>query len=233
MLVGHDEKVPIARLLTFLEHGERLANECAKAQAALAPDFASRRFLLSQARQEAVHAVVFQGAIAWLAPKHLGDAPFLPALEEYRKILDEALARNDLLETLLAEQVILEGLGEAILTRIEEGLVKRAAPFGRLRRILLQQEEAHHGFGRRMLERAMSEGRIDAETLRRRAQDYLALTDQMVLALSDLFESIAEDPTAWANDVRKFLPLWLREEEPSAVSNQPSAREAKELIAES
>ena len=212
MLVRHDEKVPIARLLTFLEHGERLANECAKAQAALAPDSGSRRFLLSQARQEAAHALVFQGVIAWLAPKHLGDAPFLPALEEYRTLLDDALARQDVLETFLAEQVILEGLGEAILSRIEEGLVKRAAPFGRLRRILLRQEEAHHGFGRRMLEQAIAEGRIDAETLRRRAQNYLALTDQMVLALSELFESIAEDPTAWAKDVRKFLPEWLTQE---------------------
>jgi GNAT superfamily N-acetyltransferase len=211
VLVRSDEKVPIARLLTFLEHGERMANECAKAQAALAPDSGSRRFLLSQARQEAGHALVFQGAIAWLAPKHLGDAPFLPALEEYRTLLNDALDRQDVLETFLAEQVILEGLGEAILTRIEEGLVKRAAPFGRLRRILLQQEEAHHGFGRRMLEQAMAEGRIDVETLCRRAQDYLALTDQMVLALSDLFESIAEDPTAWANDVRKLLPAWLVE----------------------
>ena len=211
MLVHPHEKIPIARLLTFLEHGEQLANECAKAQAALAPDSGSRRFLLSQARQEATHAVVFQGASAWLAPRHLGDAPFLPALEEYRKLLDDALVRNDLLETFLAEQVILEGLGEAILTRIEEGLAKRAAPFGRLRRLLLQQEEAHHGFGRRMLERAMADGRTDAEALRRRAQDYLALTDQMVLTLSDLFESIAEDPAAWAQDVRKFLPPWLTE----------------------
>ncbi len=209
MLVRHDEKAPIARLLTFLEHGERMAKECAKAQVALAPDSGSRSFLLSQARQEAAHALVFQGAIAWLAPKHLGDAPFLPALEEYRKVLNDALVRNDLLETFLAEQVILEGLGKAILTRIEEGLVKRGAPFGRLRRIFLQQEEAHHGFGRRMLERAMIEGRIDVETLRFRAQDYLALTDRMVLDLSDLFESITEDPTAWANDVRKFLPEWL------------------------
>ena len=211
MLVRYDEKVPIARLLTFLEHGERLANECAKAQVALVPDSGSRHFLLSQARQEAAHGIVFQGAIAWLAPRHLGDAPFLPALEEYRKLLGDALTRQDVLETFLAEQVILEGLGEAILTRIEEGLLKRAAPFGRLRRILLQQEEAHHGFGRRMLERAMTEGRIDAETLRRRAHNYLALTDQMVLTLSDLFESIAEDPTAWANDARKFLPEWLVE----------------------
>lgn len=211
MLVRHDEKVPIARLLTFLERGERLANECAKAQAALALDAGSRRFLMSQARQEAAHALVFQGAIAWLAPRHLGDTPVLPALEEYRKILNDALVRQDLLETFLAEQVILEGLGEAILTRIEEGLVKRAAPFGRLRRILLQQEDAHHGFGRRMLERAMAEGQIDAETLRRRAQDYLALTDQIVLTLSDLFESIAEDPTVWAQDAQKFLPEWLVE----------------------
>lgn len=209
MLVRPDEKVPIARLLTFLERGERVANECAKAQAALAPDLMSRRFLLSQARQEAAHAMVFQGAIAWLAPKHLGDTPFLPALEEYRTILNDALTRRDLLEAVLAEQVILEGLGEAILTRIEEGLVKRAAPFGRLRRILLHQEEAHHGFGRRMLERAMADGRIDADTVRRRARNYLALTDQMVLALSHLFESIAEDPSAWAQDVRKFLPEWL------------------------
>jgi len=209
--VHHDEKVPIARLLTFLEHGERLASECAKAQAVLTSDSRSRRFLLGQARQEAAHGIVFQGAIVWLAPRHLGDAPFLPALEEYRTILNDALARKDLLETYLAEQVILEGLGEAILTRIEEGLVKRAAPFGRLRRILLQQEEAHHGFGRRMLERAMAEGRIDVEMLHRRARSYLALTDQMVLTLSDLFESIAEDPTAWAQDVRKFLPEWLVE----------------------
>ena len=209
MLVRPDEKVPIARLLTFLEQGERLAHACAKRQATLTPDPESRRFLLRQARQEAAHALIFQGAIAWLAPRHLGEAPFLPALEAYRAILDEALTRHDLLETVLAEQVILEGLGEAILTRIEEGLVKRAAPFGRLRRLLLQQEEAHHGFGRRMLERAMVEGRIDAETLRHRAQDYLALTDQMVLSLSELFESIAEDPTAWAQDVRTFLPEWL------------------------
>ncbi|HEY6262537.1 MAG TPA: hypothetical protein VIW47_13145 [Nitrospiraceae bacterium] len=212
MLVRHDEKVPIARLLTFLEQGERLANQCAQAQAAMVQDLRSRHFLLGQARQEAAHAWIFQGAIAWLAPRHLGDAPFLPALEEYRNLLDQALARQDLLETFLAEQVILEGLGEAILMRIEEGLIKRAAPFGRLRKMLLQQEEAHHGFGRRMLEEAMTEGRIDTETLCRRAQDYLELADQMILTLSELFESITEDPTVWVRGVRKFLPAWLLRE---------------------
>lgn len=209
MLVRPDEQVPIARLLTFLERGERIACDCAKVQAAIASQKGVQTFLQGQARQEAMHALVFQSAIAWLAPRHLGDAPFLPALEEYRRILNGALARRDLLESFLAEQVVLEGLGEAILARIEKGLVKRQAPFGRLRHLLLHQEEAHHWFGRRMLERAMADGRIDAATLRCRGAHYVALTDQMVLTLRDLFESIAEDPTAWANDVREFLPEWL------------------------
>jgi hypothetical protein len=204
--------VPIARLLTFLEHGERLAHACAKAQAALTVDSGHRRFFLTQARQEAVHAIVFQGAIAWLAPRHLGTTPILPALEEYRTLLHEALARKDLIETVLAEQVILEGLGEALLTRIEAGLVKRAAPFGQLRRILLHQEEAHHGFGRRLLERAVVDGQTDPAALRRTAQGYLQLTERMVLFLSELFESIAEDPAAWAADIKAFLPPWLSPE---------------------
>ncbi|BFU95654.1 MAG: hypothetical protein NTNFB02_23760 [Nitrospira sp.] len=212
MLVHGNERAPIAKLLTFLEHGERLAHACAKAQAALTVDVGHRRFLLTQARQEAMHAMVFQGAIAWLAPRYLGQRPMLPALEEYRKRLFDAMARKDLIETILAEQVILEGLGEAILTRIEAGLMKRSAPYGRLRRILLHQEEAHHGFGRRVLERAMAEGRTDVAALRHSAHNYLGLTEQMVHFLSDLFESIAEDPAAWAADVRAFLPPWLSPE---------------------
>jgi hypothetical protein len=213
MLVRTNERVPIARLLTFLEHGERLAHSCAKAQAALTVDSGHRRFFLTQARQEAMHALVFQGAIAWLAPKqYLRSTPILPALEEYRKLLFEALDRKDLIEAVLAEQVILEGLGEAILTRIEAGLMKRGAPYARLRRVLLSQEEAHHGFGRRMLERAMAEGRTDAVTLSCRAQDYLVLAERMVLFLSEVFESIDEDPAAWAADIRTFLPPWLSPE---------------------
>lgn len=208
MLVGHDERVPIARLLTFLEHGERMAHDCAQTQAALSDDPKTRRFLLSQAKQEAMHARVFQGAIAWLAPKHLRDTPVLPALEEYRRMLNDALACRDLTETFLAEQVVLEGLGEAILSRIEQGLAKRAAPFGPLRRILLKQEEAHHGFGRHQIEQAIQRGETDVKDLGRRAQRYLVLIEAMVLTLCDLFESIDEDHRAWAQDVRTFLPDW-------------------------
>ena len=209
MLVHPDERVPLARLLQFLEHGERLAHDCAHAQAALAPDAGARCFLAGQARQEALHAAVFQGAVLWLAPRHLGVCPVLPPLERYRALVEEAIGERRFAETLLAGQIILEGLGEAILKRLEAGLVKRRAGFGRLRRILLHQEEAHHAFGRRALERTIEAGQASPEALRECAQKYLAVADEMVLALGDLFASIDEDADAYMKDARSSLPSWL------------------------
>lgn len=209
MLVHPDERVPLARLLQFLEHGERLAHDCAHAQAALAPDAGARCFLAGQARQEALHAAVFQGAVLWLAPRHLGACPVLAPLERYRALVEEAIGERRFAETLLAGQIILEGLGEAILKRLEAGLVKRRAGFGRLRRILLHQEEAHHAFGRRALERTIEAGQASPEALRECAQKYLAVADEMVLALGDLFASIDEDADAYMKDARSSLPSWL------------------------
>lgn len=209
MIVMPDERVPIARLLKFLEHGEQLARDCARAQAALAPEPRLAKFLLTQARQEAYHAFVFQGAIAWLAPRQLGQCPLLPPLERYRRLLEEAIRHGRFAETLMAEQIVLEGLGEAILTRIEFGLAKRRAPFGRLRRILLQQEEAHHAFGARALERERAAGRTTYEELRLSAQEYLDLTETMITTVTDLFEDIDEDPRLYASSAKRYLPEWL------------------------
>jgi hypothetical protein len=130
-------------------------------------------------------------------------------LERYRALIEEAIRRGDWAETLLAEQVILEGLGEAILTRIEQGLMKRGAAFGRMRRTLLLQEEAHHAFGRRMLERAFAAGASSPERLRERAEEYLALAQEMIVTLTELFHAIDEDASAWAADLRRHLPAWL------------------------
>ncbi len=209
MLVSTDERVPMARLLTFLELGERLARDCALAQATLVSEPKMRRFFLQQARQETFHAVVFQGAVAWLAPRQVGRSPFLEPLECYRRYIEEAIARKDLVETLLAEQVVMEGLGRAILERIEAGLVRREASFGRLRRILLHQEEAHHEFGERSLRRAVERGETSLESLRTLAPKYVALTQAMLTQVCDLFETIDEDPAAYLSDAGACLPEWL------------------------
>ena len=144
-------------------------------------------------------------------------------MERYRALIEDAIRRGALAETLMAEQIILEGLGEAILVRIEEGLAKRNAPFERLRRMLLQQEEAHHGFGCRTLDRMFAAGVTTPEVLWGRGQEYLGLTHAMVATLADLFTSIEEDATAWAADVGRYVPKWLNSHVQRKEDNLPDA----------
>ena len=231
MFIHPDQRAPIARLLQFLRDGEYLASDCARAQAQLAPDSGMRRFLRSQARQESYHAIVFQANIAWLAPRHLGACPLLPPMGRYRALIEDAIRRGDFAETLMAEQIILEGLGEAILVRIEEGLAKRNAPFERLRRMLLQQEEAHHGFGFRTLDRMFAAGVTTPEVLWERGQEYLGLTHAMVATLADLFTSIEEDATAWAADVGRYVPKWLNPDGQRRVDAVPDVSASPVAVA--
>jgi hypothetical protein len=218
MLVKSDERVPLARLLKFIERGERLAHDCAQAQAALAPEAGMQKFLLGQARQEGIHAVSFKWAIGWLAPRHVGDVPFLKPFDQYAKRLHAALQREDFAESLLAEQVILEGLGEALLKKIEAGLINRRAPFQRLRRMLLYQEEAHHAFGVRILQRHMDRQDFSIEHLRTQAQEYIQWADTMVLSVADLFDALDEDPQEYLAEFHRHLPKWLG---PDAQTEQP------------
>ncbi|MDR4459569.1 MAG: ferritin-like domain-containing protein [Nitrospirales bacterium] len=211
MLVKLGEHVHLAQLLRFMVLGEQLAHDCAKAQATLVRGPGLQRFLASQAKQEGRHAVVFQWAIQWLAPRGPQSLVISHQMNQYRRLLMTALTRGDVAESLLAEQIILEGLGQAILQRLETGLAKRKAPFRKLRQILLQQEEAHHGFGLRTLNRMADNGHTSIDHLRKLAPAYLELGKSMLFSAQDSFHSIQEDPQEYWQDFQRGLPAWLRE----------------------
>ena len=219
MLIKPGEQVPIAHLLFFLEMGEHLAHDCAKQQATLAPDERARRFLRGQARQESFHAMLFHRVANWLSSGHMNTPKPQKALTSYRARIHEACSRKDFLETILAEQVILESLGEAILRRVEFGMSKRNAPFARFRHMLLHQEEAHHGFGERVLEQRVSLGITSYEALRHKAQPYLCLTHALIMELTSLFEAIDEDPLTFLQLHEQILPSWLTQETTTIYKN--------------
>ena len=133
----------------------------------LLPRRNSGRFLQTQAHQEAFHAVVFQGVIHWLAPRGPADAAPPSSMERYRGLMESALARGDLAESLLALQVLLEAMGDVVLEAIDTGSERRGLGFRRLRRVLRQQEQTHHAFGVHQLVNLVS---ADA-TQRARLQD--------------------------------------------------------------
>jgi hypothetical protein len=60
-----------------------------------------------------------------------------------------------------------------------------------------------------MVDRAVTAGQADRGELRRKSEEYLALTQSMVLTLADLFDTIDENPSAWAGDIQRYLPGWV------------------------
>ena len=209
MLIKSGEHIPLSQLLTFMMLGEQLAHDCAQAQVSLTPERGMQTFLARQARQEGYHAIAFQGAIRWLTPHLRHPLPISKHMNTYRELLEAAIDRHDLAETLLAEQIILEGLGEAILKKIEAGLLKRGAPFKRLRRMLIHQEEAHHQFGLRVLSKMLERGEESHDSLHDRAQEYLPLAKMLLFSAQDAFYSIDEDPQEYWDDFYHLLPAWL------------------------
>ena len=210
MLIKSGEHTHLAQLLTFMVLGEQLAHDCAEAQVTIAPDHRMKTFLVGQARQEGYHAFIFQGAIRWLTPHPGHPSPMSEHMNAYRDLLEAAITRQDFAETIIGEQIILEGLGETILKRIEAGLVKRGAPFQKLRRLLIHQEEAHHQFGERVLTNMLDKDEESYDSLRERTQKYLPLAKTLLFSAQEAFYSIDEDPQEYWKDFEESLPTWVQ-----------------------
>ncbi len=211
MQIAPDLRMEVAQLLSFLMQGERLAHEGALRQAGMAKDPGARRFLLAQAQQEVFHARIFQSLIDNLVPKGVKAPPGLAVMERYRACLMDAIERRDFAESLLAQQVVLEGLGQVVLTRLDAGVTKRGLGLARLRHLVLNQEKAHHGFGLHCLQRLVKNHQAETQSLRERCQEYLALTHSMLAMLSDFFVFFDENPEEYIQALHRHLPSWINE----------------------
>ena len=213
MNIGADEKKHIARYLKFLLCCEKIAHRCSARQAKLCEDRQMKRFLLKQSRQEKFHAITFQSGILFLAPKGV-NAPAQKQTRTYDALLDEAIKNQDLLSSVIGLQVILEGMGEIALARLDSGMKQRDAGLQKLRRAILAQEDAHHDFGLQYLNKnLLSIMSIQPEV-------YLAVISDMLTSMQNLFEFFDEDSDQYIADFRHNLPDQIYK---NAISNHSYA----------
>lgn len=198
-----------ARLFVALEYGEQLAHDCARQQLRWIGDSRAQRFLNAQARQEASHAGFYRRAAEWLLPGHHYKPPL--TLRQYGNRLQHALDNNDICDSLSGSQVVLEGFGEQIISRLNRGMDNHGIGFRRLRRILLRQEQSHYAFGLRMLQQQSISTPADAERIPALAADYLQQVHHIIHEMSDVFVSLDEDPAEYCTDLLGNLPDWIRE----------------------
>ncbi|MCV6606543.1 MAG: hypothetical protein OIF34_14665, partial [Porticoccaceae bacterium] len=185
-----DETVQISRMLHLLKRGEEVARDCARMQARLKADSDPRvaKFLRSQARQESFHAQTIQAGILWVAPKQRGSRVHCPAMETLYRRCCEAIRQGRYAESVLAVQIVLEGMGETVLRAIDSNMESRRMGLKKLRHMIIHQEVAHHTFGLRELDKAAAAEGLDADQLVNLSQQYLGLSEQIFADLDGVFD---------------------------------------------
>ena len=129
---------------------------------------------------------------------------------DYGRLVEHAIDHAKLDETILAQQLILEGLGDVVLDRINFGIDQRQLGFERVRQIMLGQEHAHHSFGHRWAKEVARNRPELIDGLRERAIPYLELMDRCLNSLGGLFEAFDEDEAAYRARLRQSLPVWIQ-----------------------
>lgn len=112
-------------------------------------------------------------------------------------------------EVLIGQQIVLENLGEFVLTRLDAEIGRRGLGFERLRRAVLRQERAHHAFGLRLIGAELTGQRSNSAELDILAEGYAELADNVLVEVSPLLEDLDEDADFYRYEVRKSLPRWL------------------------
>ena len=164
-------------------------------------------FFARQARQELHHARVFNRAVLCITPR--GARPVPATLHQFRARLEHACRRRDLPETLVGQQIVLEGFGALILHRMDARFEQRRIGFKRIRKTLLSQEQGHQAFGDRMVRALVESESVELERVHDLVAEYLALIDRVLADLQPMFDVVGADVELYKVALRARLPGWV------------------------
>ncbi|MDJ0958912.1 MAG: hypothetical protein QNI91_18740 [Arenicellales bacterium] len=207
MRIKSNARIEIGRLFSCLEYGERIAQDCALRQASMRATHSSH-FFLRQARQEQHHAKVFHRVILCVTPRGPKQVP--ATLKRFRARIERACRRHDLVETLVGQQIVLEGFGGLILEKLDRKFDQRKLGFRRVRKILLHQERGHQAFGHRMIDELIASNVAPVEHIRSLGLEYLALVECVMDDLQSIFDVVGADADQYKKELRSNLPVWLK-----------------------
>ena len=208
-MISAEDKPQMARLFQFIARGEQIASTCAIQQSKLATPPTMRRFFITQARQERQHAFLFQYGAKWLMPKKSYTAQAIKSFDSFEKKLSTALKKNHLTESIIAQQIILEGLGEITLEKISASMENRGLGLRRIRNMILKQERAHHHFGSKQVQTLLKNPDININILRQHCNEYLQIVQELLYEEQSLFEYFNQNTSLYFEHIIQELPPTL------------------------
>lgn len=207
-LVENEVSLPLCELLLVMADGEVIARDCARRQSRAAENPRAARFLKAQARHEQFHGLLFRRVAAWLEPDLSASKVRSAGLVEYGRRLESAISREEWTDVLVGQQIVLENLGDLVLSELDDEVKQRGGGFQRLRSLILRQEQAHHSFGLRLLSAQLADDRIDQAEIQAIAREYIELADQVLVDVEPLLDAMGANTQAYRRDLPYRLPAW-------------------------
>jgi hypothetical protein len=208
MMISANQSIAVGKLLHVMAEGEYLARDCARRQAISARNRRLKRFFSAQARHEQFHASLFLGAARRLAPDSAPQPEYKNGLTLYARSLDVAMSANRWDEVVIGQQLVLEGLGELVLQRLDREMSRRGLGFARTRCIVLKQERAHHHFGERWVKERLGSGQLSVIRAREVVEQFIGLADVVLADIAELLDGLETDPNSFRQAFHQRLPGW-------------------------
>lgn len=217
-IAAGSQYIETEHLLFTLLAGERLAANISAKQSVF---FKSRnpkvsRFLKAQSKQERFHAGVFRASLLWLNPKSRYSDKAYPAFSAMEQKLNSAIEKGDIEESILGLQVIVEELGESALADLDISLEKYRFGLHKIRRIILNQEKAHHSFGERYIREQAFNGEYKQHLLQK-GYAYIEDVDRVLTEVEPVLNSFNLSGLAYMQNISDSITNCFSVSEPSRV----------------
>jgi len=190
---------------------ELVAMRCTTHQASLASNKVMNKFFSVQARQEAHHALIFEKAFSWMRPKHFQRLQY-SSLNYFENKLQKSLSENNLGESIIAQQLLFEGLGEITLEKLSMAADVRGLGFQRIRNTILKQERAHHAYGEKYIDDVLNVQDSNIGTILVQCREYLELLHTTLHEMNFVLEYYGHNSESFYQSFLKQLPSRIREE---------------------
>ncbi|MEM8845364.1 MAG: hypothetical protein AAGB35_10035 [Pseudomonadota bacterium] len=207
--MNKEAKVNASQLFHFLARGEEIAAQCAQYQSRLAHDKKSIKFFKTQARQETQHAFIFNQAKRHFKQKNMTYI-CQRSLDKFEQKLSSTLNEDKLQESIIAQQLLFEGLGEITLNKVSQGIEDRGFSFNLIRKTILKQERAHHHFGERYIENLLADPDLKIQPIINECKDFMEILNEALYDMSSVLEFYNQSTNEFYQLLMNDLPFKIR-----------------------
>ena len=185
-----------------------MASHFASCQANISSSSKEKKFFIAQSRQEKSHAFFFKKAADYISPRETYYVPV--TLKKFEHRLATALDKHQYCDLVIGTQIVLEGFGEQVLTRLNKVMDQQKIGFKSQRKLILKhRKKSHFAFGLHALKKMIDNNSISLEQAQETSSEYILMLSAIVSEMEEVIVDLNTTTDSYFDTLSCQLPNWL------------------------